>query len=143
MSDYLNTPYFSAPDLAEANKLLASAIPQLHKNLGLATVFITILDLHPELSAKWRDRFGFWLLKKVALKYKRAYPKDGVGWNDYHMARWLILGTEEDFEAIYRRYYTPGNHHDSCVWMVDSMRVQCPTFDLKWLSRNPPAGMLS
>ena len=126
MTKVLHAPYFEHPDLVAAEELIRYSRSQANSNLGVGTIILALLEAHPDQATEWRKRYRFYV--EQAERYNVEYPLNGVGWNDYHMERWLILGQVEDLEEIVRRYNQFGQVGDMARWMANSMMEQCPTF---------------
>jgi hypothetical protein len=120
----LHAPYFEHPDIEAAEELIRACRSQTATNLGNGTILLSLIEAHPEQG--WATRYQFYVDR--ARRYKEEYPLNGVGWNDYHMCRWMILGTDEDLIEVMARYTWGGQVGDTARWMVDSMMKQCPAF---------------
>jgi hypothetical protein len=120
-----HAPYFQHPDAAIAEEIIREMRSET-KNLGRMTSMLALIEAHPEHAEEWRRKYRFYIER--AERYKDEYQLNGVGWNDYHMCRWLILGDPNSLEEIVTRYHMGGQVGDLARWMVDSMTAQCPAF---------------
>lgn len=62
------------------------------------------------------------------LEVKRTADPERVGWNDYYMARWMILRDEETVKEIAQRCKVPGMIGSTATWMVNSCAQRFPDF---------------
>jgi hypothetical protein len=125
-AEILNAPYFEHPDTKGAEELIRNCRSQAGTNLGAGTILLSLIETHPDHAEEWRKRYRHYV--EQAELYKAQYPLNGVGWNDYHMCRWLILGSEENLVEIVNRYSWGGEVGRLARWMVDSMTTQCMSF---------------
>jgi hypothetical protein len=121
----LHAPYFQHPDAEIAEEIIRGMRSET-KNLGRMSLMLAMLEAHPEHAEEWRKKYRFYIER--AERYKEEYPLNGVGWNDYHMMRWLILGDPDSLEEIVSRYHLGGQVGETARWMVDSVTAQCPSF---------------
>lgn len=124
ITNALHAPYFEHPDLEIAEDIIRASRSQAGINLGCGTMILSLIEAHPEQG--WATRYRHYV--EQARRYNTEYPLNGVGWNDYHMSRWLILGTEQDLLEIVHRYSWGGEVGRLARWMVDSMTTQCMSF---------------
>jgi len=139
----LNAPYFLHKDAEVAEACIRYALSE-RVNIGVNAFLLLMPMAHPEKAEDWERRYGHYIARAKALLGEAA--SDHVGWNDYWMSRWLILGDDYCLEELYTQtqrstiWAPPGQspRADSksvgeyAVWMTDSMSMQCPEFAKRW-----------
>lgn len=121
----LHAPYFKHKDPAIAEETIRFLRSDV-RNLGRASYILFLLEAHPEHAEEWRKRYKFFI--EQAQRYVDEYPLNGVGWNDYHMGRWLMFGKDEDAAEVLQRTQLGGQIGESARWMCSSMCQQVPEF---------------
>lgn len=134
----VNAPYFAIANYALAEKLILCLSSDV-QNCGRAAMVLALQEAHQN------DEWGrFQPLFAAAKEYLDKYPPEAVGWNDFWMARWLILHDPKAIGEITRRTAQSGPVGDTARWMVSSVASLIPQFaeDLQreQLMSQAPAG---
>lgn len=136
MSAILHFPYFKSPqpDILFPSIVAAAKTARSSVNLGINSMILFLLIAHPDKAEQWEQEHK-WIIKKareVVASRARENNQDFVGWNDYYMGEWLILGSDSAMAQIRYRYGlvgdAPGSVGYTARWMVKSMMTQCPEF---------------
>lgn len=125
LTDALHAPYWKHPDPVVAEEIIRHSRSETG-NVGRMSGMLFLCEAHPEKAEEWRHKYKFYFER--AERYIHDYPLNGVGWNDYHMCRWLILGRDEDVAEIQQRATWGGEVGRLALWMQDSVADQIPEF---------------
>jgi hypothetical protein len=134
MNELMQAPYFLHPDPVAAEEVLREMRSETD-NLGRMASFLFVIEAHPERAEEWKERYKFYF-ERISRSVSE-HSLNSVGWNDYHMCRWLILGDQESLIELTERYTWGGEVGRLCRWMVNSVALQCEEFGRRFTAIRP------
>lgn len=140
----LNAPYFLHKDPAIGEEIIRFARSDNRGNVGVNSVLLLIPLAHPDKAEEWHRKYRHYVQRAANIIDNAG--SDHVGWNDYWMMRWMILGESNCLAKLYRQtqqtnIWAPPGHSpragsksvgEYAVWMTDSVSQQCPEFARVW-----------